>query len=361
VIEYENLGLTNRAFEAGFKKAFDKLLVNGWYILGKELQEFELEFAEFCGSKYCVGVASGLDALYLSLVALELPEGSEVIVPSNTYIAAIIGILNAGLKPVLVEPRIDTYNMDPTLIEEKINGHTRVILPVHLYGKLSEMEAISNIAKKHDLKIVEDCAQAHGTLLNGKHAGTFGDLSAFSFYPTKNLGALGDAGAIITENKDYAEKLRALRNYGSERKNYNKYVGVNSRLDEIQAIFLRVKLPALNKIINYKQHLANYYMNNLSESFVKPIIQNGYNDGFHIFAIRHEERDLLKEYLFNNGIKTEIHYPIPPHQQEGFLKIFGDDGYPISEKIHQTILSLPISYSNTIGEIEKVVRIINKF
>lgn len=361
MIEYENLKKLNQPFYEEFKMAFGNFLDSGWYVLGDQVLKFEEEFANYCGVKYAIGVANGLDALVLSLKALDLPEGSEVIVPSNTYIATILSIINAGLKPVLVEPCIQTYNIDPQKIEEKITVRTKAILVVHLYGKLCDMEAISKIAQHYNLKIVEDCAQAHGATFKGQKAGSYGDLAAFSFYPTKNLGALGDAGAITTNNVRYADKLKYLRNYGSKEKYRNRFIGFNSRLDELQAAFLRIKLRRLEEINNHKISLARLYLERLNVQFIKPVVQKDYRDVYHIFNIRHPKRDELREYLTKNGIKTEIHYPIPPHQQAGYLKWFFAQSYPISEEIHRTTLSLPISYFHKTDEIEKVIEVLNEF
>ena len=263
MISYENLELVNKPFEEEFKVAFNKFLDNGYYVLGNEVKQFEEEFASFIGTKYCIGVASGLDALIISLECLNLPKGSDVLVPSNTYIASILAIVKAGLNPILVEPDLETYNIDPDEIEKRITPATRAVLIVHLYGKSCDMDRICEICKKHDLKLVEDCAQSHGAKFKDKTTGSFGDFGAFSFYPTKNLGALGDAGAICTDNEELAEKARAYRNYGSSKKYYNKYLGLNSRLDELQAAFLRVKLRHLNEITEKKRALANIYMNRL--------------------------------------------------------------------------------------------------
>ena len=361
MIEYENLRLVNQQFEEEFRSVFDSFLTSGQYILSEQVQNFETEFANYCGSKYCIGVANGLDALVLALKVLELPTNSEVIVPSNTYIATILSIINAGLKPVLVEPKINTYNIDYSKIEEKITAKTRIILVVHLYGKLCEMQQIQEIALNHNLKIIEDVAQAHGATYKGQKAGTFGDLAAFSFYPTKNLGALGDAGAITTNNAQYAEKLKYLRNYGSEKKYHNRYLGYNSRLDELQAIFLRIKLRKLNEINGHKQRLAELYFNYLDHSFIKPVIQENFTDVFHIFNIRHQKRDALRAYLLENKIKTEIHYPIPPHLQEGYKSLFKNQHFPIAQTIHDTTLSLPISTCHSEKDIEQIIEIMNKF
>jgi dTDP-4-amino-4,6-dideoxygalactose transaminase len=360
MVEYENLGRLNQPFFEAYKKIFDKTLASGWYILGKNVATFEQEFANYTGSKHCIGLASGLDALSLALRCFEFPAGSEVIVPSNTYIATILSIVQNGLKPVLVEPDINTYNIDPAKIEEKITTNTRAIMLVHLYGKCCQMDAILTIAKKYKLRIIEDCAQSHGAKYKEQVAGTFGDFGAHSFYPTKNLGALGDAGAATTDDALLAEKLRALRNYGSKVKYVNDYVGYNSRLDEIQAGFLSIKLSALNKINEHKRKLAKLYLENLESEFIKPVVDKDYYDVYHIFNIRHSRRDQLKEYLLKHDIKTEIHYPIAPHKQKAMQGII-EGKYPISEEIHATTLSLPISYFHTEEDIYRVIKILNSF
>ncbi|MBB2144106.1 aminotransferase [Pedobacter sp. LMG 31464] len=362
MIEYENLKLVNQPYEVKFKKALTSFLESGYYILGNQVRLFEEEFAKYCGSKFCIGVANGLDALYLSLIALELPKGAEVIVPSNTYIATILSIINAGLKPVLVEPKLETYNIDPNLIPKYITKNTKAIMVVHLYGKPCEMEKIVAIGEKFHLAIVEDCAQAHGAKVNGKMVGNWGVFGAYSFYPTKNLGALGDAGAIITDNEDFANKLKALRNYGSHKKYHNYYIGINSRLDELQALFLRIKLQDLNQANQHKKNLANIYFNELQDvNIILPIKQEGIKDVHHIFNIRTNQRDELQQYLFTHGVKTEIHYPIPAHQQVGYQTHFINQSFPISELIHNTTLSLPISNSLSTKEISKICTIIKQF
>ncbi len=360
IIEYENLGILNKPFYNNYLKSFKKTLNSGWYILGKNVAEFEYSFASYIGSKFCIGVASGLDALSLSLRSFEFPPNSEIIVPSNTYIATILSIVQNGLKPVLVEPDIKTYNIDPNKIEDKINSNTRAIIVVHLYGKVCDMDPIISIAEKYKLRIIEDCAQSHGACYKGKKAGTFGDFGAFSFYPTKNLGALGDAGAIVTNDVKMYEKLMAMRNYGSKLKYENDYIGYNSRLDEMQAGFLSIKLVALDKINDHKRKLAKLYLEYLKNDYILPVVDNDYFDVYHIFNIRHPKRDQLKEYLLGKGIKTEIHYPIPPHKQKSMKDIIKGD-YPISEEIHATTLSLPISYGNSEDEIYKVCETMNKF
>jgi dTDP-4-amino-4,6-dideoxygalactose transaminase len=360
MIEYENLRKTNEPFFAEYKASFDRVLNGGWFILGNAVKEFEEEFARFTRSSYCMGVANGLDALILCLQALQLERGSEVIVPSNTYIATILAIIRCDLKPVLVEPDIRTYNIDPQRIEEAITAKTGVILPVHLYGKACEMDAITALAKKHSLALVEDCAQSHGAAFKGKMTGTFG-YGAFSFYPTKNLGCLGDGGAVTTDEEKFAKTIRMLRNYGSEKKYYNEILGYNSRLDEIQAGFLSVKLKHLQEIIDHKRMLASLYHDGLKEDFIKPHVHPDYFDVYHIYTIRHQKRDELKEYLLKNGIKTDIHYPVPPHNQKAYLGIFAKNEFPISSEIHSTTLSMPISYGHTAADIEKVIEAANKF
>jgi len=285
----------------------------------------------------------------------------EVIVPSNTYIATILSIVHIGLVPILVEPDIATYNMDAKKIEEKITSKTCAIMVVHLYGKVCEMDTINNIAGKHNLKVIEDCAQAHGAMYKNKKAGSFGDLNAWSFYPTKNLGAIGDAGAVTTNDKALAEKIKQLRNYGSNEKYYNDVIGYNSRLDEVQAAFLSVKLKFLDDINTHKRKLASLYSNHLKDDFIKPVTHPDYYDVYHIYTIRHPKRNELREYLLKNEIKTEIHYPVSPNKQKAMIGILDNQQTPIAEEIHQTTLSLPISYFHTKEDIFKVVEILNKF
>jgi dTDP-4-amino-4,6-dideoxygalactose transaminase len=359
MIEYENLKELNKVFVNEYKNKFNEILESGWYILGKNVKEFEDNFANYNNTKYCMGVASGLDALILSLKAFKFEKNSEVIVPSNTYIATILSIIHNGLKPILVEPDIDTYNINPDKIEEKITKNTKAIIVVHLYGQPCDMTSIIKLSDKYNLEIIEDCAQAHGAEYFGQKVGTFG-IGAFSFYPTKNLGALGDGGAILTSNLHIKDTILKLRNYGSSKKYYNDLVGYNSRLDEIQASFLDIKLKYLEDIGNHKRELAKIYLENLHERFIKPVEKKGYKSVYHIFAIRYKNRDKLKKYLFKNKVKTEIHYPIAPHKQKAMQKIIKGN-FPISEEIHQTILSLPISYCHTKEDIYKVIEVMNKY
>ena len=360
-IEYENLGALNQPFFAGYQQAFDKVLHSGWYILGSAVKEFEQAYAAYCGTQHAVGVANGLDALVLAFKALNLPAGAEVLVPSNTYIATILALVHNQLIPVLVEPDIRTYNLDPSKLEERITNKTAAVLVVHLYGKLCNMEAIMAIAEKHKLAVVEDCAQAHGAHFNGKKAGNWGHLGAHSFYPTKNLGALGDAGAVTCNNADLQQTISSLRNYGSRIKYVNENIGVNSRLDELQAAFLLVKLKRLDEINAHKRALAALYLDHLKQDFIKPIVETGYFDVYHIFNIRHPRRDQLKEYLLKHEIKTEIHYPIAPNKQQAMAGILSGQPTPIAEEIHQTTLSLPVSYCHTHADIFRVIEAMNKF
>ena len=359
MIEYENLKLVNQKLFDKYKESFDKFLNSGWFVLGGQVAQFEEDFARFNNTKHCIGVASGLDALILAIDAFKFPKNSEIIVPSNTYIATILAIVRNGFKPILVEPDINTYNIDPTKIEEKINKSTKAILVVHLYGKACDMDPIIDIAKKYDLKIIEDVAQAHGAKYKDKMVGTFG-VGCFSFYPTKNLGALGDAGAITTDDENLANTFKSLRNYGSAMKYYNDELGYNSRLDEIQAGFLSAKLEILDDITNHKRELAKIYFENLDDRFVKPVTHENYFDVYHIFNIRHQKRDELKVYLLENDIKTEIHYPLAPHKQKAMQGLIEGE-YPISEEIHNTTLSLPISYFHTKKDIIKVCKVMNRW
>lgn len=360
MIEYENLYKSNQPYYSDFKKVFDEVLESGWFILGRNVEEFEKEFAKYNNVEHCVGVASGLDALILALMVLELDNNSEIIVPSNTYIATILSIIRNGNKPVLVEPDLATYNIDPARIEEAITPDTRAVMVVHLYGKPCDMDPITDICRRRNLFLIEDCAQAHGAEYKGKKVGTFGDMAAFSFYPTKNLGCLGDGGALVTNNDDFAKKVRMLRNYGSDKKYHFEYNGINSRLDEMQAAFLRVKLKNLNKINERKRELAKIYLDGINENFILPDVHPDFYDVYHVFNIRHHKRDELKNYLLEKGIKTDIHYPVPPHLQKSMLP-FSCLKLPISEEIHRTTLSLPISFFHTNEDIGCVVDALNKF
>ncbi len=361
MIEYENLGKVNDPFLKEYQEIFSSTLTKGWYILGEKVTQFETEFARYCDVAYCAGVANGLDALILGIEALQLEKGSEIIVPSNTYIATILAIVRTGMIPVLTEPDIKTYNINPDNIEKKITSKTKAILVVHLYGKICEMDRIMSLANKYNLSVLEDCAQAHGATFKGKKAGSFGDIAAFSFYPTKNLGALGDAGAITTNSERHSNYIKTLRNYGSQKKYYNDIAGYNSRLDELQAAFLLTKLKKLDEITSYKRKLASLYLANLKSDFIMPHVHPDYYDVYHIFNIRHEKRDNLREYLLSKEIKTEIHYPVPPNEQKAMIGILDHYTTPIAAKIHETTLSLPISFGHTENEICRVIEVMNKF
>ena len=348
-----------------YERVFRRVLESGWFILGNEVKAFENEFATYCGVRHCIGVANGLDALTLILKAYEivgvLNEGDEVIVPANTYIATILAITNAWLTPVLVEPDIRTYNIDPKKTEEKITLRTRAILPVHLYGQCAEMDPILEIARKHNLKVIEDAAQAHGAIYQGRKTGALSDAAGFSFYPGKNLGALGDGGAITTDDGELARILRAFRNYGSEVKYLNLYKGVNSRLDELQAAILREKLKTLDADNARRRQIARYYQENIqNDRIVLPEVESEESHVFHLFVIRTPERDRLQKYLAECGVQTLIHYPIAPHKQGAYTE-WNHLELPITEKIHAEVLSLPISPVMTEREAQRVVGEINDF
>jgi dTDP-4-amino-4,6-dideoxygalactose transaminase len=360
MIEYESLANSNAAYFSELEAAASRVIRSGWYVLGQEVSAFEQEFAQYVGAKHCIGVANGLDALILSIEALNLPKGSDVLVASNTYIATILAILRAGHQPVLVEPVLETFNMDPALLPAALTPNTRAICVTHLFGKACRMDAIGAFAKAHGLKVIEDCAQSHGAKLAGKMTGTFGDAGCFSFYPTKNLGAVGDAGAIVTDDDELADRLRHLRNYGSKQKYVNEYAGVNSRLDEIQAAMLRVKLKHLGAMTEHKRALAQIYFDELPSSVQKPVLNADEFDVFHIYGIRSPKRNELKEFLLAHNVKTEIHYPIAPHKQRAIQGVLSGQ-YPIAQALHDTELSLPISYGHTAQDIHQVCQTIQKF
>lgn len=364
MIPFLDLKDLNAQYRAELIEACTKVIDSGWYIQGNECKEFEKEFAQYCGTKYAIGVANGLDALILILRAYKelgiMNDGDEVIVPSNTYIASILAISQNNLVPVLVEPDINTYLIDPSKIEEKITSKTKVILPVHLYGQTCEMDKINEIAKKFNLKVIEDSAQSHGAYFTDKRSGNLGDASGFSFYPGKNLGALGDGGAVTTNDEKLANTIKALGNYGSHKKYENLYKGVNSRLDEIQAAMLRVKLRYLDSEVEKRREIANYYLENINDNIILPTVRAKNNHVWHLFVIRTNKRDELQKYLLNNGIQTLIHYPIPPHKQNAY-KEWTKESYPISEQIHNEVFSLPISGVQSLNDTKKIVGIINDY
>lgn len=340
-----------------------RVYTDNCFIGGPELNSFERNFAEFCGVKHCIGCGNGLDALYLILKACGITEGDEVIVPSNTFIATAMAVSYTGALPVFVEPVPETYNIDPDKIEAKITGRTKAIIPVHLYGSSADMDPIMEIAKKYDLKVMEDCAQAHGANYKGKKVGSFGIASAFSFYPGKNLGALGDAGAVVTNDDELAEKIRALGNYGSLKKYQHIYLGNNSRLDEIQAAVLNIKLKYLESWNADRQETANYYLENIKNpSLVLPVIPSYGNHVFHLFVIRSQKRDKLQKYLEDKGIGTNIHYPIPMHMQGAYKQLQIKEGaLPLSEELSKTVLSIPMYFRMKQEEREYVVEQLNGF
>lgn len=344
--------------------AYSSVMNSNFFIQGQACARFEKEFAEYCDVKYCVGVGNGLDALTLILRAFDIGEGDEVIVPSNTYIATALAVSNVGAMPIFVEPNIETFNINPELIEKSINEKTKAIMAVHLQGRPADMDRINAIAKKHDLKVIEDAAQAHGARYKGRKVGTLGDAAGFSFYPGKNLGAIGDGGCVLTNNKDVADKVRALGNYGSDYKYHNIYKGSNSRLDEIQAAFLSVKLKNLDKWNSERKRIAERYLNEINNPLVKlPKASDEFFEHiYHVFVIRCDERDKLEKYLNENGIGTLKHYPIPLHLQSAYKDLGLQEGHlPIAEEISRTVLSIPMYYGMTENQINYVIKVINQF
>lgn len=345
------------------RDAFDRVYTRSWYIEGVEDEKFEKVFAEYCNSKYCVGVGNGLDALFLALKALNVKDGDEVIVPSNTYIATALAVTYVGATPVFVEPDIRTFNIDPAKIEKAITEKTKAIIPVHLYGQACDMEPIMKIAKKYNLLVVEDCAQAHGATYKGKVVGSFGDVAGFSFYPGKNLGALGDAGAIVTNNEELAKKVRALGNYGSDYKYHHVYQGNNSRLDELQAAFLAAKLPLLEKVNDNRRSIANKYLAGINNpKVILPFVPDYAVPVWHIFGIRCKRRTELENFLNDAGIGTNKHYPIPMHLQDCYKDLgFKEGDFPIAEEISSSELSIPMYYGMTDDEVQYVIDKVNEF
>jgi len=370
MIPFLDLKKINKPYETAFQEKLKLVLENGWYVLGKELETFEKAFAEYNQMQYCIGVGNGFDALVLIFKGYiqlkKLQKGDEVIVPANTYIASILAILQADLIPVLVEPKLETYNINPDLIQEKISQKTRAILAVHLYGQFAEMDKINAIAEQNDLLIVEDCAQSHGVASNLNSIPRLREYnlksaSAYSFYPGKNLGCLGDGGAITTNDTELAKVLFSIRNYGSEQKYYNDYIGVNSRLDELQASFLNLKLPNLNSDNDKRRAIAKRYLAEIkNDKIILPFWDFSDNHVFHLFVIRTENREALQEYLTQNNIQTVIHYPVPPHKQKAFLE-WNNLSFPITEKIHNEVLSLPISPVLTAAEVGLIIKILNQY
>ena len=369
MISFLDLKNINQQYRQQLIEACTRVIDSGWYIGGTELEQFEQNFAKYCGTQYAIGVANGLDALILTLRAWKelgkLQDGDEVIVPSNTYIASILAISANQLKPVLVEPNPNTFNLDPAKIEAALTEKTKVILPVHLYGQLAEMPEIMQIAKQHNLLVLEDSAQSHGAQIQGKKAGNWGDASGFSFYPGKNLGALGDAGAVTTNDAELATMLKALRNYGSHEKYKNLVPGVNSRLDEIQAAMLDVKLKYLDQETQHRRIIANLYLDGIKNPLIqlplKEVNAETYEQHvWHLFVIRTNQRDALQKYLLDHGVQTLIHYPIPPHKQQAY-KEWNNLNYPISEQIHDEVLSLPIGPTLSAVDADRIIALCNQF
>lgn len=365
MIKFLDLYKINQQYRKEIDKAIKQILDSGYYILGKEVKTFETNFANYIGTKYCIGTGNGLEALSLIIKGYKelgvLKDSDEIIVPANTFIASILAISQNNLTPVLVEPDINTYNINPDLIEEKITKKTKAIMIVHLYGQTVKMDKIWKLVKKYNLKIIEDSAQAHGAKYKNKMVGNLGDASGFSFYPGKNLGAIGDAGAITTNDKKLADTIRAIANYGSSEKYVNIYKGTNSRLDEIQAAILNTKLKYLDSDNNKRRIVAKYYLDNIkNQKITLPNITDFNEHNFYVFVIRTKNRNQLQKYLENNGIGSLIHYPIPPHKQQAY-KEWNKLNLPITEQIHNEILSIPISPVLTQNEVKKIVKVLNNF
>ena len=361
MIKFLDLAKVNNRFRDEIDGRFKTILDKGWYLQGEENENFSKHFAEYCGTKYAIGVANGLDALNLIIKASGFGVGDEIIVPANTYIATILAISENGCTPVLVEPNITTYNIDPDKIEAAITSRTKAIMVVHLYGQVVQMQKVWDIAKKYGLKVFEDCAQAHGAKYQGKRVGNLSDAGAFSFYPGKNLGCMGDGGMVTTNDEELYKKVKAIANYGSDRKYHHIYKGTNSRLDELQAAVLDVKLPHLDADNARRREIAKYYREHITNPLI--ILPQTYDEDaavWHIFAVRTSERDLFQQYLTDNGVQTIIHYPTPPHKQEAY-KEWANCSYPISEEIHRTVISLPMSPVMSVDEVKEVVRIVNEY
>jgi dTDP-4-amino-4,6-dideoxygalactose transaminase len=370
MIKFLDLKEINNSFEPQLSNSIRRVLDSGWYLLGNEAKAFEQEYARFIGVKHCIGVANGLDALRLIFKAYQelriLNEGDEIIVPANTYIASILAITDNRLVPVLAEPDINTYNIDPYKIEERITSRTRGIMIVHLYGRNAMHQEISRVAQKYNLKIIEDNAQAQGCFYGSKRTGSLASAAGHSFYPGKNLGALGDAGAVTTDNDEFAEVIRTIANYGSRIKYENLYKGLNSRLDEIQAAILRVKLARLDADNQRRREVAQYYITHITnKNIILPAVNmdpanTNLEHVWHLFVIRSSQRDKLQKYLLENGIQTMIHYPIPPHKQAAYREL-NENVLPVTEMIHEQVLSLPFSQVIRDEELNLVIRTLNTF
>lgn len=361
MIKFLDLYKINERLRKEINGKITQVLDSGWYLLGEETENFEQNFAKYCGVKHCIGVANGLESLNLIIRGYGFAQGDEIIVPANTYIASILAISENGCTPILVEPDINTYNINSDLIERKITSKTKAIMVVHLYGQAVQMQKIWALAQKYNLKIIEDSAQAHGAKYQNKRVGSLGDASGFSFYPGKNLGCVGDGGCVTTNDDELAQKIKALRNYGSHKKYHNVFIGMNSRLDEIQAGILDIKLKFLDEDNQKRKEIAKYYRKNIKNSSI--ILPNVYAEDahvWHLFVVRTKQRDNFQKYLLDNEIQTIIHYPIPPHKQECY-KLWNNLSYPITEEIHKSVLSLPISPVMSNDEVKKVVEVINEY
>ncbi len=366
-VPFFDLSLAQAELNAELEAAAKRVISSGWYILGKELERFEAEFAEYCGVDHCIGVASGLDALILTLRAWKeqgrLNQGDGVVVAANTFVASVIAITEVGLRPILVEPDPDTFNLSADGLKAALNEQPKAVIAVHLYGQLCPMQEIRVICQENNLLLLEDSAQAHGAILDGKRAGSFGDVAAFSFYPAKNLGALGDGGGIVTNNADLAKLLRAMRNYGSEKKYYHQQTGLNSRLDEMQAAMLGVKLPHLDADNARRRQIAGFYLRNISNpAIVLPKVLDGDESHvWHLFVVRTKQRDALAKHLSDAGINTAIHYPVAPHRQQCYQDLLGHLNLPVTEALHSDVLSLPMSPVLTEDQAQRVVDAVNSF
>ncbi|MCS7005424.1 MAG: DegT/DnrJ/EryC1/StrS family aminotransferase [Cytophagales bacterium] len=365
-VSFLNIQKANLQYQEQLEDVFRRVLCSGWYVLGEEVKRFEQAFATYCGTKECIGVANGMDALILIMEAYKemgvMQPGDEVIVPANTFIASILSITKAGLRPVLVEPDELTYNINSKEVEKQITSRTKAILAVHLYGQTADMNALKVIAQKYQLKLIEDAAQAHGAFHGNQKTGNLGDAAAFSFYPTKNLGALGDAGAITTNDEHLADIIRAYRNYGSPQKYFNTYLGYNSRLDELQAALLSVKLCYLDQENQRRQEIAQYYLENIRNPDIRlPYVASYGTHVWHLFVIRTPKRQQFQQYLAQKGIQTAIHYPIPPYQQKAYQQELGHLSMPITEKIHREVVSLPLYPTMNQEQIEYVTKVVNAY
>lgn len=362
MIQYLDLEKLHTPIQDEINRAINKVVTNNWFIMGEELEQFEKEYAAYCGTEYCVGVGNGLEALHLILKAYGIGAGDEVIVPADTFIATALAVSYSGATPVFVDVCNDTYNMDPKLIEARISDKTKAIIAVHLYGKLADMEAVNRVAKKYGLYVIEDAAQAHNARFGGKKAGAFADAAGFSFYPGKNLGAMGDAGAITTNDETLYKKVKMLRNYGSQVKYHHELQGVNSRLDEIQAAILRVKLKYLDIWTEERQKIAKKYLSEIHNDKIKCPTLAGEDNVWHIFPVLCEQREKLQEHLMRNGVMVQIHYPVPVHLQEAYQYLGYKRGdYPVSERIAERELSLPLWCGMDDMEIEQVIKAVNSF